>query len=143
MQGHTFSCMRLKESVVSLSMICVRPTMSFVALAGLSFGMVWPLMVLITGEVFGNRHVGANYMWFDGMSRAPRPIGCAPRRPRRPRLFYLTSSPSNSGGTSSLMRTLTCKCNTDRFQLVYSCPCARCVTIFSVETSRWGVKIHS
>ena len=39
-------------------------------LAGLSFGMVWPLMVLITGEVFGNRHVGANYMWFDGMSSA-------------------------------------------------------------------------
>ncbi len=41
-----------------------------VTLAGLSFGMVWPLMVLITGEVFGIRHVGANYMWFDGMSSA-------------------------------------------------------------------------
>jgi hypothetical protein len=41
-----------------------------VTLAGLSFGMVWPLMVLITGDVFGNRHVGANYMWFDGMSSA-------------------------------------------------------------------------
>jgi MFS family permease len=41
-----------------------------VTLAGLSFGMVWPMMVLITGEFFGNRHVGANYMWFDGMSSA-------------------------------------------------------------------------
>jgi hypothetical protein len=41
-----------------------------VTLAGLSFGMVWPMMVLITGEVFGNRHVGANYMWYDGMSSA-------------------------------------------------------------------------
>ena len=41
-----------------------------VTLAGVSFGMVWPMMVLITGEVFGNRHVGANYMWYDGMSSA-------------------------------------------------------------------------
>ncbi|KAL3797584.1 hypothetical protein ACHAW5_003303 [Stephanodiscus triporus] len=41
-----------------------------VTLAGLSFGMVWPMMVLITGEFFGVAHVGANYMWFDGMSSA-------------------------------------------------------------------------
>ena len=32
--------------------------------------MVWPMMVLITGEVFGTRHVGANYMFFDGFSSA-------------------------------------------------------------------------
>jgi Major Facilitator Superfamily len=33
-----------------------------VFLSGLAFGMVWPLMVLITGELFGPSHVGANYM---------------------------------------------------------------------------------
>ena len=33
-----------------------------VFLSGLAFGMVWPLMVLITGELFGASHVGANYM---------------------------------------------------------------------------------
>jgi hypothetical protein len=41
-----------------------------VTMSGISFGMVWPLMVLITGEVFGNRCVGANYMFFDGLSSA-------------------------------------------------------------------------
>lgn len=35
-----------------------------------AFGMVWPLMVLIIGEVFGTRHHGANYMFFDGFSSA-------------------------------------------------------------------------
>lgn len=38
---------------------------SFVAgvfCSGFAFGMVWPLMVLITGELFGTAHVGANYM---------------------------------------------------------------------------------
>jgi MFS family permease len=41
-----------------------------VTLSGIAFGMVWPLMVLITGEVFGTHHVGANYMFFDGFSSA-------------------------------------------------------------------------
>jgi len=41
-----------------------------VILSGIAFGMVWPLMVLITGEVFGTLHVGANYMFFDGFSSA-------------------------------------------------------------------------
>ncbi|CAB9501855.1 Nodulin-like [Seminavis robusta] len=39
-------------------------------LAGLAFGMVWPLMVLIIGEVFGTANVGANYMFFDGFTSA-------------------------------------------------------------------------
>ena len=69
-------------------------------LAGLAFGMVWPLVVssfysnhswfwstwqfpsnphnicvfpfqvLITGEVFGTANVGANYMFFDGFTSA-------------------------------------------------------------------------
>ena len=39
-------------------------------LAGLAFGCVWPLMVLITGEVFGTANVGANYMFFDGFTSA-------------------------------------------------------------------------
>lgn len=41
-----------------------------VTLSGVAFGMVWPLMVLIVGEVWGVRHVGANYMFFDGFSSA-------------------------------------------------------------------------
>ncbi|KAL3805369.1 hypothetical protein HJC23_009076 [Cyclotella cryptica] len=41
-----------------------------VTLSGVAFGMAWPLMVLITGEVFGTLHVGANYMFFDGFSSA-------------------------------------------------------------------------
>ena len=39
-------------------------------LSGAAFGMVWPLMVLIVGEVFGTAHVGANYMFFDGFTSA-------------------------------------------------------------------------
>jgi hypothetical protein len=41
-----------------------------VALSGAAFGMVWPLMVLIIGEVFGTAHVGANYLFYDGFSSA-------------------------------------------------------------------------
>lgn len=39
-------------------------------LAGMAFGMAWPLMVLMIGEVFGTAHVAANYMFFDGFSSA-------------------------------------------------------------------------
>jgi hypothetical protein len=41
-----------------------------VALSGAAFGMVWPLMVLIVGEVFGTANVGANYLFHDGFSSA-------------------------------------------------------------------------
>jgi len=41
-----------------------------IALSGLAFGSVWPLMVLITGEIYGTAHVGANYMFFDGFTSA-------------------------------------------------------------------------
>jgi MFS family permease len=41
-----------------------------VALAGLAFGMVWPLLVLVIGEVFGTNNLGANYMFFDGFTCA-------------------------------------------------------------------------
>jgi len=40
------------------------------ALSGAAFGMVWPLMVLIVGEVFGTANVGANYMFYDGFTSA-------------------------------------------------------------------------
>jgi MFS family permease len=39
-------------------------------LSGAAFGMVWPLMVLIVGEVFGVANAGANYMFYDGFSSA-------------------------------------------------------------------------
>jgi hypothetical protein len=41
-----------------------------VVLSGAAFGMIWPLMVLIIGEVFGTAHVGANYLFYDGFSSA-------------------------------------------------------------------------
>ena len=41
-----------------------------IALSGFSFGMVWPMMVLIIGELFGTAHVGANYLFFDGFTSA-------------------------------------------------------------------------
>ena len=41
-----------------------------VALSGAAFGMIWPLMVLIIGEVFGTNNVGANYMFYDGGASA-------------------------------------------------------------------------
>jgi MFS family permease len=41
-----------------------------VALTGVAFGMVWPLVVLIVGELFGNENLGANYMFYDGFDSA-------------------------------------------------------------------------
>jgi MFS family permease len=41
-----------------------------VALSGVAFGMIWPLVVLIVGELFGPKHLGANYMFFDGFDSA-------------------------------------------------------------------------
>lgn len=40
------------------------------ALTGVAFGMVWPLMVLISAEVFGIAGAGQNYMFYDGVSSA-------------------------------------------------------------------------
>lgn len=34
-------------------------------LSGIAFGMAWPLMVLIVGEVFGLENHGANYMFYE------------------------------------------------------------------------------
>lgn len=41
-----------------------------VALSGIAFGMVWPLVVLTVGDLFGTKHLGANYMFFDGFDSA-------------------------------------------------------------------------
>lgn len=46
------------------------PFIAGVFVSGLAFGMVWPLMVLITGELFGIENVGANYMFYDGVTSA-------------------------------------------------------------------------
>ncbi|CAB9527502.1 Nodulin-like [Seminavis robusta] len=40
------------------------------AISAIAFGMAWPLMVLIVGDVFGVEHHGANYMFFDGGTKA-------------------------------------------------------------------------
>jgi len=39
-------------------------------LSGLAFGMAWPLMVLIVGDIFGLRNHGAVYMFYDGSTKA-------------------------------------------------------------------------
>jgi MFS family permease len=50
-----------------LSITTTEPLFVFgVALSGIAFGAVWPLMVLIVGEVFGETHLGGNYMFYDG-----------------------------------------------------------------------------
>lgn len=38
--------------------------------SGIAFGMTWPLMVLIVGDIFGVEHHGANYMFYDGFTKA-------------------------------------------------------------------------
>jgi hypothetical protein len=37
-----------------------------VALAGLAFGANWPSIVVIVSELFGTKHLGGNYMLYDG-----------------------------------------------------------------------------
>lgn len=47
--------------------------LAFVAactMSGLCFGMAWPSMVLIVGDVFGLKHHAANYLFFDGSTKA-------------------------------------------------------------------------
>jgi Major Facilitator Superfamily len=41
-----------------------------VILVGFSFGMMWPLMVLIVGDLYGKRYHGANYLLYDGFASA-------------------------------------------------------------------------
>ena len=41
-----------------------------ILLAGVAFGMVWPLMVLICGEVFGMKNMATNYLLYDGTTSA-------------------------------------------------------------------------
>jgi hypothetical protein len=41
-----------------------------ITLSGLAFGCVWPMLVLIVGEIFGTAHVAANYMFYDGFTSA-------------------------------------------------------------------------
>jgi len=41
-----------------------------VLLCGLGFGTVWPLMVVVAGDLFGTEHLGANYNFYDGFSSA-------------------------------------------------------------------------
>jgi hypothetical protein len=41
-----------------------------ITLSGLAFGCVWPMLVLIVGEIFGTAHVAANYMFYDGVTSA-------------------------------------------------------------------------
>ena len=46
-----------------------------VVLCGLAFGSTWPLMVLSVSELFGAKHLGGNYMVFDGCCSALGTLG--------------------------------------------------------------------
>ena len=35
-------------------------------LGGLAFGAVWPMVLILASELFGSRHLEANYMFYDG-----------------------------------------------------------------------------
>ncbi|GKY93808.1 hypothetical protein MPSEU_000348000 [Mayamaea pseudoterrestris] len=41
-----------------------------VTLSGIAFGTCWPLLVLVSGEVFGTANAAANYMFYDGFTSA-------------------------------------------------------------------------
>ena len=41
-----------------------------VAQSGVAFGAIWPLMVLIVGEIFGMENMASNYMFYDGGTSA-------------------------------------------------------------------------
>lgn len=36
----------------------------------MSFGAMWPLMVVLCSELFGKKHLGGNYMLYDGYTSA-------------------------------------------------------------------------
>ncbi|GMH81746.1 hypothetical protein TrVE_jg5229 [Triparma verrucosa] len=38
--------------------------------AGVGFGSAWPVMVVVVAELFGEEHLGGNYMVFDGVASA-------------------------------------------------------------------------
>jgi MFS family permease len=62
-------------SLVAHVMLAISTTsqLAFVVgctVSGIAFGMAWPLMVLIVGDIFGIEHHGANYMFFDGYTKA-------------------------------------------------------------------------
>jgi MFS family permease len=60
------SCIAFLSHLI-LSVTTIKPLFAFgVASSGIAFGAVWPLMVLIVGEVFGEAHLGGKYMFFDG-----------------------------------------------------------------------------
>merc|ERR1712194_454739 len=40
------------------------------ALAGPAFGTIWPMMVVLSSELFGSRKLSQNYMIFDGCAGA-------------------------------------------------------------------------
>ena len=58
--AHLFMSMTTTRNLFLLGVCC----------SGAAFGMIWPLMVLIVGEVFGTANMGANYMFYDGLSSA-------------------------------------------------------------------------
>lgn len=41
-----------------------------VMLAGIAFGMYHPVVILLVGDLFGPKHLGSNFLFFEGMSLA-------------------------------------------------------------------------
>jgi len=54
-------------------------------MAGLSFGAIWPHLVVLASELFGSQHLSANYMFYDGGCGA---FGTMVLANALPNLFY-------------------------------------------------------
>jgi len=48
-----------------------------VLIAGIGFGAIWPLCVVLVSELFGRRNLGGNYMLYDGWCAALGSLGLA------------------------------------------------------------------
>ena len=61
------------------------------SVAGLSFGAMWPHLVVLSSELFGSEHLSSNYMFYDGGCGA---VGTLVLANALPNSFYDTSAGS-------------------------------------------------
>eukprot|EP00980_Cylindrotheca_fusiformis_P013540 scaffold3450_cov114-Cylindrotheca_fusiformis.AAC.45 len=94
------------------------------ALSGYSFGMVWPMMVLIVGELFGTAHVGANYLFFDGFTSAGGTFLLSKIVAQDVYEAHIVSDDKSGGASSDSARCIGQQC----FQLTHVAIAILCVT---------------
>jgi len=67
------------------------------ALGGLSFGAIWPHMVVMASELFGSKNLPTNYMFYDGGCGA---VGTILLANLLPSAFYHTTDGNNCIGSA-------------------------------------------